>query len=125
MLRKRQTEILLIMENDGDVINFASRVLEMEGYQVPQTANGEKGLRLARERNICLILLDLHLSQMDGWTVLERLKSKPELSVIPVIIFTALAGEWPHERALAMGAADYLVKPLSAAQLRNAVSRAL
>lgn len=125
MLRKRQTEILLIMEIDGDVINFASRVLEMEGYQVLQTANGEKGLRLARERNICLILLDLHLSQMDGWTVLERLKSKPELSVIPVIIFTALAGERPYERALAMGAVEYLVKPLSAAQLRNAVSRAL
>ena len=124
--KRIRTEVLLVIEDEGDVRNFVSRVLEMEGYQVIQTDNGETGLKLVREEaTICLVLLDLHLPKMDGWSVLEQLKSSPELATIPVIIFTALAGEKPHERALTMGAVDYLVKPLSAAQLRKAVSRAL
>jgi len=57
--------------------------------------------------------------------VLEQVKKEPELSSIPVIVFTASVAEPQRERALAMGAADYLVKPLSAATLRESVARIL
>ena len=57
--------------------------------------------------------------------VLEQVKKEPELSSIPVIVFTALVAEPQRKRALAMGAADYLVKPLSAASLRKSVARIL
>jgi len=57
--------------------------------------------------------------------ILEQIKSQPENSAIPVIMFTASAGEPQHDRALALGAADCLIKPLSANALRSAVARVL
>lgn len=61
----------------------------------------------------------------DGWAVLKQLKKEPELSSIPVIVFTASAAEQQRACALTMGAADYLAKPLSAASLRKSVARIL
>jgi len=78
-----------------------------------------------RESQVALILLDLRLADEDGWLVLERLKNDPELSSIPVVVFTASAAAPQREKALSMGAADYLVKPVSAGRLRKAVARTL
>ncbi len=100
-------------------------MLELEGYHVLQAGDGEEGMRLVRESQVALVLLDLRLPGLDGWAVLEQIKSEPEVSAISVIVFTASAGVPQHERALSMGAADYLVKPLSAARLRKAVARIL
>jgi len=75
-----------------------------------------------REEQVSLVLLDLRLPGIDGWAVLEQMKAEPELSTIPVIIFTASAAVPQQERALSMGAVDYLVKPLSAASLKEAVA---
>ncbi len=125
-MRKGETKTVLIIEDEAEVRNFASRVLELEGYRVLQAEDGDKGLRLVREeRRIALVLLDLKLPRDNGWAVLKQLKKEPELSSIPVIVFTASVAEPQRNRALAMGAADYLVKPLSAASLRKTVARIL
>ena len=124
-MKKRETKTVLIIEDEADIRNFASRVLELEGYRVLQAADGDEGLVLARENRIALILLDLRLPGHDGWVVLTELKSDPALSTIPVVVFTASAEAAQRDRALSMGAADYLVKPLSAASLRESVSRIL
>ena len=116
---------ILIIEDEAEVLHFASRVLELEGYHVLQAEDAEEGMRLVREGRISLLLLDLRLPRHDGWVVLQQIKSKPELEAIPVIVFTASAGVSQREKALSMGAADYLVKPLSAASLREAVTRIL
>jgi adenylate cyclase len=116
---------VLIIEDETDVRNFASRVLELEGYNVLGVETGEAGLRLARADNVALVLLDLRLPGKDGWGVLEQMKREPKLSAIPVVVFTASEGVIQHDRALALGAADYLVKPLSASELREAVGRIL
>ncbi len=100
-------------------------MLELEGYHVLQAGDGEEGMRLARESRVALVLLDLRLPGISGWVVLEQIKSNPELSAVPVIVFTASAGVPQKERALSMGAANYLVKPLSATRLRKAVARTL
>ena len=125
-MRKGETKTVLIIEDEAEVRNFASRVLELEGYRVLQAEDGYEGLRSMREeRRIALVLLDLKLPVDDGWAVLKQLKKEPELSLIPVIVFTASVAEPQRNRALAMGAADYLVKPLSAASLRKSVARVL
>ncbi len=125
-MRKDKTKTVLIIEDEAEVRNFASRVLELEGYRVLRAEDSDKGLRLVREeRRIALVLLDLKLPGGDGWMVLEQLKKEPELSSIPVIVFTASVAEPQRGHALAMGAADYLVKPLSAASLRKSVARIL
>jgi adenylate cyclase len=72
-----------------------------------------------------MVLLDLRLPGRDGWAVLSQMKSDPELSSIPVVVFTASAGVPQQSRALAGGAADYLVKPLSATSLRKSIARIL
>jgi len=125
MLKSCETKTVLIIEDEVDVRNFAARVLEMEGYDVLQAGDGEEGMRLVGEGRISLVLLDLKLPRRSGWAVLALMKSEPELSVIPVIVFTASAAVAQRERALKMGVADYLIKPLSAASLKEAVARIL
>ena len=125
MPKKRETKIILVIEDETDVRNFAVRVLELEGYWALQAEDSDTGLRLARENQVALVLLDLRLPGYDGWAVLEELQSDPELSAIPVIVFTASARITQREKAIRMGAADYLIKPLSAARLRKAVARIL
>jgi adenylate cyclase len=124
-VKRCDIKTVLIVEDDADIRKFASRVLELEGYRIIQAADADEGLRLARKRRVALVLLDLRLPGRDGWVVLAELKSEPALSAIPVIVFTASAGAPQRDRALSMGAVDYLVKPLSAASLKQSVAHIL
>jgi len=125
MAKKGSRATILIIEDEDDIRTFASRVLELEGYRVLQAGDGDEGLRLASGNQVALVLLDLRLPGRDGWAVLSQMKSDPELSSIPVVVFTASAGVPQQSRALAGGAADYLVKPLSATSLRKSIARIL
>ena len=122
MPRDLKVKTVLIIEDEANVRNFASRVLELEGYRVLQAENGDDGLTLARENEVNLVLLDLRMPGIDGWGVLEQMKIEPALSAVPVIVFTSSAELPQRQRAFRMGAADYLVKPLSAAGLKRAVT---
>jgi len=125
MAKKGSRTTILIIEDEDEIRTFASRVLELEGYRVLQAGDGDEGLRLARGNQVALVLLDLRLPGRDGWAVLSQMKDDPELSSIPVVVFTASAGVPQQSRALAGGAADYLVKPLSATSLRKSIARVL
>jgi CheY-like chemotaxis protein len=125
MSNRREPKTVLIIEDVADIRNFASRVLELEGYRVLQAGDSKEGMRLMREGGINLVLLDLRLPGRNGWATLKQMKSDPELSAIPIIVFTASAKVSKRERALSLGAADYLIKPLSAASLRRAIARVL
>ena len=118
------TEILII-EDEEDIRDFAARVLELEGYRVLQAVDGGEGMRMVRQYPVSMVLLDLRLPDCDGWALLEELKSDPHLSRVPVVMFTASAAESRRNQALAIGAVDYLVKPLSAARLKETVHSVL
>ena len=83
--------------------------LEKEGFQAIVTASGQEGVRLARERSPAAILLDVRMPSLNGWEVLSRLKSDPELADIPVIMVTI---EEDRSLGYALGAVDYLLKPV-------------
>ncbi|MFH0941499.1 MAG: response regulator [Chloroflexota bacterium] len=121
-MKKPGTKTVLVIEDEAEIRKFACRVLELEGYRVLDAGDGDRGLALLRESAVDLVLLDLRLPVRDGWSVLAHLKSEPEMATVPVIIFTATAGRSQHERARRLGAAGYLVKPLSAGSLKRAVS---
>lgn len=125
MSKRREPKTVLIIEDVADLLNFASRVLELEGYRVLRAGDSKEGMSLMREGGINLVLLDLRLPGRNGWATLKQMKSDPELSTIPVIVFTASAGVSQRERALSLGATDYLVKPMSAASLKKAVAHVL
>ena len=119
------TTAILIIEDERDIRDFVARVLELEGYRVFQAINGEEGLRMIRENPVSLVLLDLRLPDCDGWTLLEELKNDPQLSMVPVVMFTASAGVSRRSQAMAIGAVEYLVKPLSVARLTETVHSVL
>lgn len=124
---KLDAGVVLVIEDDPDILKFASRVLELEGYRVLRASDGDTGLDMIRKKRkeISLVFLDLQLPGRDGWSVLQEMRAAVELSWIPVVILSASAAAPQRERALRMGASDYLVKPLDAASLKAAAAAAL
>jgi len=123
MATTHEVRSVLVIEDEAEIRNFARRVLQLEGYHVLQAGDADRGLELARtSRELSLVLLDMRLPGRDGWVVLQEMKGDPELSAVPVVVFSASAAAWQQKRALDMGAAGYLVKPLDAATLKQAVA---
>lgn len=116
---------VLIIEDEGDIRHFIARVLELEGYQVLSAGDGPTGLGLLRENGVSLVLLDLRLPGMDGWTVLREIKRDEALAATPVIVLTAIAEAIQRKKTLRMGALKYLVKPLSAGILSQTIAEVL
>ena len=125
MLKKCKAETILIIEDEADIQKFVSRVLELEGYQVLQANDGERGMEIIRENHVSLVLLDLRLPGRDGWSVLHDIRHATELARIPVVVITAVAETIHRKRALRMGANEYLIKPMSAHSLVQAIASIL
>ena len=89
MAKKREEKTVLIIEDEANAQNFASRVLKLEGYHVLQARDGETGVEIALKNPVALVLLDLRLPGRDGWSVLTQIKSEPQLSAVPVVVLTA------------------------------------
>jgi len=102
---------ILVIEDESRILAFLARGLEAEGFSVVAASDGLEGLRLARDSECDLVLLDLLLPRLDGLSVLEQLdRTRPEL---PVVVLTA-RNEMPTKlRGFALGARDYLTKPFS------------
>jgi CheY-like chemotaxis protein len=116
---------ILVIEDEHDLRQFSTWVLEAEGYLVLPAADGNQGIAIAKQHRVDLIFLDIRMPNRYGWEILEELKSTPELAGTPVVIFTASADIDFKEKAKDMGAVDYLVKPVSALALKECVSRVL
>jgi CheY-like chemotaxis protein len=121
-MKSKEAKTILIIEDEEDIRIFATRVLELEGYKVFGVGDGEDGLKMVKECPVDLVLLDLRLPRRDGWSVMEQMKSEPQLSKIPVLAFTASAGAAAREKVIGMGAVGFLVKPLRADTLMEAVT---
>jgi len=102
------SNILLIEDNRGYATMLASN-LEREGYEVVVAATGADGLERARTGRPDLIILDLMLPVMNGFTVLQRLRDEGHHT--PVLVMTALGTEEEKLRGFGLGADDYVVKP--------------
>ena len=100
---------VLVIEDDPGARDLLTRFLTKEGYRVETAAGGEAGLRLARELHPDVITLDVMMPGMDGWAVLSELKADPELADIPVVMLTIVDNK---NLGYALGAADYLTKPI-------------
>lgn len=101
---------ILVVEDDSFLAGMYVTKLGLEGFSVDLAGDGKEGLKKAREWKPDLILLDIILPVMDGFAMLEQLKSDEEIRAIPVVLLTNLGQKGDVERGLSLGAADYLIK---------------
>ena len=101
---------ILVVEDDSFLLQMYTTKLETENFEVLTALSGEEALRVVKKEHPALILLDLNLPEVDGFTVLEELKSKDETKDIPVIVLTNFSNKEDINRCLDLGAADYLIK---------------
>jgi DNA-binding response OmpR family regulator len=117
---------VLIIEDEPDLVRGLRDALEFEGFDVVSAGLGREGARLARERGPDLVLLDLMLPDMNGFSVCEEIRvANP---TIPIIMLTARSQESDKIRGLEVGADDYVTKPFSVGELLariNAIFRRL
>lgn len=109
----KPTTILLI-EDDESIAEPLIFGLESEGYHVLHAADGREGLLLARTRSPAVILLDVMLPDVDGFTVCQALRQE---STVPILMLTARGQELERVMGLELGADDYIVKPFSFREL--------
>lgn len=108
---------VLVVEDEEDIRQLLVFHLEREGYATLEAGDGKTGLDLARAKLPALILLDVMMPRMDGFTVCKELERDPETSTIPVIMLTARGEEVDRILGLELGADDYVVKPFNAREL--------
>ena len=101
---------ILLVEDDAFFQKFYSLKLTDKQNRVTTAANGEEGIQRAKEEAFDVILLDLIMPRVDGFSFLEMRKSDPALEQIPVIVFSTLGQEADIEKAKSLGANDYVNK---------------
>jgi len=105
---------LLLVEDDPRLVRSLSKMLREEGYAVDTAENGTEGLHKAQTYDYDAVVLDVMLPELDGWTVLERLRRQKRT---PVLMLTARDAPPERVRGLDTGADDYLTKPFDLSEL--------
>ena len=112
-MNPHEKKTLLIVDDIVENIEILHHLLK-ESYRIQAARSGEKALQIIRKGPVPdLILLDIMMPGMDGYEVIEQLKKEPRTAHIPVIFVTALDETFDQTRAFALGAADYIVKPVT------------
>ncbi len=117
---------ILVVEDEPDIARGLRDALEFEQFEVTTTGHGREGIRILRERGSDLVILDLMLPDVNGFTVCEEIRQSHP--VVPIIMLTARSQEIDKIRGLESGADDYVTKPFSIGELVariNAIFRRL
>ena len=108
---------VLLVEDHEEIWDFLSRRLKRRGFDVTVATDGQAGVDQARALKPDIMLLDMNLPVLDGWSAARALKADPETASIPIIALTAHAMSGDRERALAAGCDDYHPKPIDFSRL--------
>ena len=116
---------LLIVDDDRTTRTFLTLALQRDGHQIMEAWTGEECLTMAQQENQEMILLDVQMPGMDGFTCCAELKAMMRDQCPPVIMITGLADQASVDRAFSVGAIDYATKPIHMAVLRQRVRQVL
>ena len=108
---------ILLVEDHEEIWDFLSRRLKKRGFEVVVATDGQQGVDKARIERPDVVLLDMNLPILDGWTAAGLIKSSVEAGRVPIIALTAHAMSGDKEKALAAGCDDYHPKPIDFAKL--------
>jgi CheY-like chemotaxis protein len=113
---------VLVVDDDAANRAFCSLTLQLAGYDVLEAEDGQRGLELARSEEPDLAVLDVRMPRLDGFELAEALRGDTQTRAIPVVFVSAEADIASYERARALGAAGYLLKPFDPQTLESLVA---
>lgn len=116
---------ILIVDDDPWIVRMVTTVLEKRKHIIHSAVDGEDGRQKAIKLKPDLVITDVMMPKMDGWTLVRTLRSYEELALTPVIFLTALGGDEERIRGFRLGADDYLPKPFRFEELDLRVANAL
>ena len=116
---------VLLVEDHEEIWDFLSRRLKRRGFEVTVATDGQAGVDRARADLPDVVLLDMNLPVLDGWSVARLLKADPATAGIPIIALTAHAMAGDRAKALAAGCDDYHAKPVDFPSLLMQIDEAL
>ena len=105
------------MDDQPQNLRLLSDLLEEQGYEVQEAINGPVALQAVSAGVPDLILLDIHMPEMDGYTVCQQLKASPQTREVPVIFISAVDEAWDKLKAFSVGGADYITKPFKVVEV--------
>ncbi|HYM81795.1 MAG TPA: response regulator [Candidatus Limnocylindria bacterium] len=111
---------ILIVDDESDLVSVLRFGLEVEGFDVIEAADGEEGLRKARDERPDLMVLDLMLPKLDGYKVCRALKFDERYKGLPILILSARSGDQDRRLAMDMGADAFISKPY---EMKDLVAR--
>lgn len=108
---------ILLVEDHEEIWDFLSRRLKRRGHEVILATDGQQAVDKARSEQPDIILLDMNLPVLDGWTAAGQIKASPEAGKTPIIALTAHAMSGDREKAISAGCDDYHPKPVDFSRL--------
>jgi two-component system, chemotaxis family, chemotaxis protein CheY len=119
----RPAPVVLVVDDDPDILEALAEILEAEGFEVRRARNGEEALERLSPQRPDLILLDLMMPVMDGWEFSQRMRQRPSVADIPVIVLSADRNVGSKTKEI--GAVGYLAKPFELGDLLDMVRASL
>jgi DNA-binding response OmpR family regulator len=116
---------VLVVDDEPNIVLSLEFLLKQAGYDVRVARNGEEALKAVAERAPDLILLDVMTPILDGYHVCETIRADPKLRHVRILMLTAKSRDVEREKALALGADEYITKPFSTRELVQRVRDAL
>ena len=114
---------ILIVEDEPNIVESLSFLLEREGYAVSAVADGDTALRILRQAPPGLLILDVMLPGRNGFEVLKAIRADGSLSALPVVVLTAKGQEKDRKTALDLGANTFITKPFSNQDLVDQINQ--
>lgn len=116
---------VLVVDDEANIVLSLEFLLKRAGYDVRVARNGEEAVKAVAERTPDLVILDVMMPTLDGYHVCETIRADPKLRSVRILMLTAKSRDVEREKALALGADDYVTKPFSTRDLVERVKTIL
>ncbi len=119
------TNTILVVDDSTSVCKMVESALRLKGYAVVTAADGMEALEALERDQFNLVMLDINMPRLDGLSLLKIVRARPEWADLPILMLTTEGQEADRDRALALGATDYMIKPFKPVQLLGRVGAIL
>ena len=120
-----RTALILVAEDSPTVRKLVALALRAQGFRVVQAQDGMDAIEKLAQHDVDLIITDLNMPNMDGYSLIQAVREDEHLKKVPIIVLSSEAEEEDRRRAFLVGADSYLVKPFNARRIQYEVAKYL